>query len=66
MKSLKQSHSAKNVKGIPFGIFNVHFVAKYQTSVGGPFGDLDKFSKSQCRKKLKAGPFSLIPICMLP
>ena len=34
MRILK-SHSAENVKGITFGIFNIHSVAEYQKKMTG-------------------------------
>ena len=45
----------------PLGVFNIHFVAKHQKIELGPFGEKFFSGKkvSQCRKKLKGGPFGL-------
>ena len=42
------THSAKKCEGGPFGFINIHSVAKFQkTGRGGPFGDIQKFSKER-------------------
>ena len=55
----------KKLKGEPLGFFSIHSVAKHQKMEGGPFGEFFFQKKSQCRKKLKRGPFSLFRYCML-
>ena len=45
---------------------NIHAVAKLQKYERGAFRDFFHEEKvSQCRKKLKRGPFSLVRYCML-
>ena len=40
------SHSAeKSKRGTPFGFINIHYVAKFQKTRKGTFGDIKKFSK---------------------
>ena len=36
MRILNSLIVPENVKGVPFGIFNIYFVAKYQKIEGGP------------------------------
>ena len=35
----KKSHNAEKTERAPFGIFNIHSVAKHQKIEGGPFGE---------------------------
>ena len=54
----KMSHSAEKCKrGNPSGLVNIHSVAKYQKTQGGPFGDIEKFSKKSrtVPKKIQKG-----------
>ena len=51
----KVSQCQKNVRG-PFGVSNVHFVAKIQKIEGGPFGDFFSKKVLQCQKKRKEDP----------
>ena len=68
MRILNSLIVPKNVKGGPLGFFNIHPVAKYQKTEGGPFGDIKKIrkkshkaekgrGKSHSGKKWKWGPF---------
>ena len=50
----------------PLGGFDIHFVAKHQKIEGGTlWGNFFSGKKSQCRKKLKGGPFGLTRYGML-
>ena len=52
------SHSAENVKGGPFLIYNHAFCSKItKNSKGGPFGDIKKISKKNrtVPKKIERG-----------
>ena len=53
------------MKGEPLGFFNIHSVAKLQKNEAGPFGEKFQNKVSQCRKKLRGGPFGLVRFCML-
>ena len=56
----------KAERGDTLGFFNIHCVEKHQKIEGGHFGE--KFFRkkvSQCRKKLKGGPFGLARYGML-
>ena len=56
----------KNWKGDPLGFSNIHSVAKQQKNWRGPLGKIFfPKKKSQCRKKLKGGPFGLARYGML-
>ena len=47
-------------RGVPLGFFNIHSVAKHQKNAGGPLKKKNSEKNvSQCRKKLKGGPFSV-------
>ena len=51
------SHSAEKCKGGPFGLINIHSVAKFQkTRRGDPLGTLKNFRKSRTvPKKIQRG-----------
>ena len=51
----------KTERGDSLGFFNIHSVAKHQKNAGETLWGKIFFRKkvSQCRKKLKGGPFSL-------
>ena len=59
----KSLNVEKTEREDPLGVFNVHFVAKHQKIQGGNFYFRKKIS--QCRKKLKGGPFGLARYGML-
>ena len=64
----KKSQRRKKIeRGDPLGFFYTQSVAKPKKNEGGPFGQNFFFRKkvSQCRKKLKGGPFGLVRHCML-
>ena len=54
----------KTERGDPLGVFNIHFVAKHQKIEGEKIFLFGK-KISQCRKKLKGGPFEIFqhPFC---
>ena len=60
----KKSHNAeKTERRDPLGFFNIHSVAKYEKIEEKNFYFREKIS--QCRKKLKGGPFGIFqhPFC---
>ena len=60
------SHNAEKIERRDLlGFFNIHSVAKHQKIEGGPWGFFFEKKVSQCRKKLKGGPFSLSRYCIL-
>ena len=64
---LKKSHNAKKTeRGDPLGFSNIHSDENSKKMKGGLFRE-KKFRKkvSQCRKKLKGGPFGLTRYGML-
>ena len=64
----KKSHNAEKTEmEDPLGVSNIHSVAKQQKTEGGPFGEnfISRKKVSQCRKKLKGGPFDLARYGML-
>ena len=65
--ALKSHNAEKTERGDPLGFFNIHSVAKHQKNAGGDPLRKKFFSKknSQCRKKMKGGPFGLARYDML-
>ena len=61
--STQKTHKLEQIgalKGATLLDFLTSIVAKHQKNEGGPFEEQHIFEKvSQCRKKLKEGPFSL-------
>ena len=59
MKILKILIVPKNLKRNPLGFSNIHFVVKYQKKIEERtlWGQTLSKKISQCRKKLKGGPF---------
>ena len=48
------------------GFFNIHSGAEHQKNAEGPFGEkISEKNVSQCRKKLKGGPFGVARYGML-
>ena len=58
-----KSHNAEKLKGDPLRFFNIHSVAKHEKIEEKNFYFREKIS--QCRKKLKGGPFGIFqhPFC---
>ena len=56
----------KTERGDPLGFFNIHSVAKHQKNAGRTLWEKNSEKNvSQCRKKLKGGPFGVARYGML-
>ena len=61
----KNSQCRKTELGDPLGFFNILSVAMHPKIDGIIWGKKIRKKVSQCRRKLKGGPFSLARYCML-